>query len=52
MGHLSARFGQMLAKINTKRRHFAWQSLVAALDRQTFQAFLVTAESALDGQIK
>ena len=47
VGHVGARLRQVLRQVDAERRQLARQPLVAALDRQTLQAFLVAAQSAL-----
>ena len=47
MGHVGARFGQVLAQVDAERGHLPRQPLVAALDRQTLETLLVAAQAAL-----
>ena len=42
-----AGFGQVLRQVDSERCHLARKTLVAALDRQTFQTFFVTAQTTL-----
>ena len=47
-----AGFGQVLRQVDSERCHLARKTLVAALDRQAFQTFFVTAQTTLQRNLK